>query len=450
MLSREENDLLTRVGPGTPMGNLMRQYWQPALLSAELPQRDGPPIRVRLLGEDLVAFRDSRGRVGLLGALCPHRGAPLFLGRNEESGLRCIYHGWKFDTGGRCLEMPNVPVGGDYKDKVGAVAYRSVERNGVIWAYMGPLAEPPVLPELEWSELPAEHRLVTKQLLECNYAQALEGDLDPSHISFLHAPLDPQGRNDYQGSAGIPLSDRNLGDAALEPAVKAKDKHPLIIVIKTDYGLLVGARREAGADRYYWRLTQLVLPFYVFVPGAVDSPLHCNAWVPLDDEHTIVWRIQYLAGRPFTDGELDRLQTGLGAHVPRDGYLPATTTPAGAWIPRVGRSNDYLQDRQVQRTVSFSGIRGIWAQDRACTEGMGPILDRTKEHLGPSDVTVIQTRRRLLTAATALEKHGMPPPGLGVTPPIVQSPTVFLPKSVTWEAISQPYARGKATTTAPG
>src|SRR2546425_2378975 len=162
MLSREENDLLTRVGPGTPMGNLMRQYWQPALLSPELPQRDGPPIRVRLLGEDLVAFRDSQGRVGLLGALCPHRGAPLVLGRNEESGLRCIYHGWKFDTGGRCLEMPNVPVGGDYKDKVGATSYRCVERNGVIWAYMGPLAEPPVLPELEWSELPVEHRLITK------------------------------------------------------------------------------------------------------------------------------------------------------------------------------------------------------------------------------------------------------------------------------------------------
>lgn len=448
MLSTEENERLTRIGAGTPMGNLMRQYWQPALLSSELPEPDGPPRRVRLLGEDMVAFRDSRGRVGLLGALCPHRSAPLYFGRNEEGGLRCIYHGFKFDTSGRCLEIPNVPPESDYKDKVCATAYRCVERNGIVWAYLGPLAEPPGLPELEWAGLPIEHKLITKQYLECNYAQALEGDLDPSHVSFLHAPLDPKGQTGYQGSAGIPLSDRNLHDAAIEPTVKAQDKHPLITVLKTDYGLFVGARREAGADRYYWRFTQLVMPFYVFVPGAVDSPLHCNAWVPLDDEHTIVWRIQYLTGRPFTEHELARLQTGLGAHVPADGYLPPTPTPAGAWIPRVNRGNDYLQDRQVQRTVSFSGIRGIWAQDRAVTEGMGAILDRTNEHLGPSDVTVIQMRRLLLTAATALQEHGTPPPGLSVTPPIMPSPTVFLPKSLTWEAIAKDYVSGKATTTA--
>ena len=449
MLSREENELLTRVGPGTPMGDLMRQYWQPALLSSELPEPDGPPVRVRLLGEDLVAFRDSHGRVGLLGANCPHRGAPLYFGRNEEGGLRCIYHGWKFDTGGRCLDMPNVPVASDYKEKVRTTAYRCVERHGILWAYLGPLAEPPALPELDWTELPIEHKLITKQSLECNYAQALEGDLDPSHISFLHAPLDPKGQTEYQGSAGIPLSDRYLTDAALEPSVKAQEKNPVIFVLKTDYGLLAGARRDAGADRDYWRFTQLVLPFYVFVPGAVDSPLHCNAWVPVDDEHTLVWRIQYLAGRPFTEQELGRLQTGLGAHVPRDGYLPATSEPASAWIPRANRGNDYLQDRKVQRTVSFSGIRGIWAQDRACTEGMGTVMDRTKEHLGPGDVTVIQTRRLLLEAVTALREHGTPPLGLGVTPPIIPSPTVFLPKSLTWEQLSKDYASGKAKMSAP-
>ena len=447
MLSTEDNERLTRVGPGTPMGDLMRQYWQPALLSSELPEPDGPPVRVRLLGEDLVAFRDSRRRVGLLGARCPHRGTPLFFGRNEEGGLRCIYHGWKFDTGGRCLEMPNMPPESDYWDKVCATAYRCVERNGIVWAYLGPLTEAPALPELEWAELPIERKLITKQYLECNYAQALEGDLDPSHVSFLHAPLDPKGSTGYQASAGIPLSDRNLGDAALEPTVKAQDKRPLISVLKTDYGLFVGARRDAGPDRYYWRFTQLVLPFYVFVPGTVDSPLHCNAWVPLDDEHTVVWRIQYLLDRPFTEHELARLQTGFGAHVPVDGYLPPTSAPAGAWIPRANRGNDYLQDRQVQRTVSFSGIRGIWAQDRACTEGMGAIMDRTREHLGPSDVTVIQMRRLLLAAAAALHERGTPPPGLLVTPPIMSSPTVFLPKSLTWDEIAKEYASGKAKTT---
>ena len=448
MLSREENELLTRVGPGTPMGNVMRQYWQPVLLGSELPDQDGPPLRVRLLGEDLVAFRDTQGRVGLLGANCPHRGAPLFFGRNEDGGLRCIYHGWKFDTCGRCLEMPNIPAASDYREKVRAPSYPCVERHGIVWAYLGPLDRPSPPPELDWSELPTEHRLITKQYLECNYAQALEGDLDPSHISFLHAPLDAKRHGDYQGSAGIPLSDRNLSDAALEPIVKAQDKNPAITALRTDYGLFVGARRDAGPERNYWRFTQLVLPFYVFVPGSVDSPLHCNAWVPVDDEHTLVWRIQYVPGRPFTEAELARLQTGLGAHVPRDGYLPATSEPAGAWIPRVNRANNYLQDRNVQRTVSFSGIRGIWAQDRACTEGMGPVMDRSKEHLGPSDVTVIQMRRLLLSAAAALRDHDTPPPGLGITPPIVPAPTVFLPKSLTWEELSNDYASGKARVTA--
>src|SRR5712691_2565827 len=416
MLSREDNELLTRIGPGTPMGNLMRQYWQPVLLSSELPEPDGPPLRVRALGEDLIAFRDSAGRVGLLGANCPHRGAPLFFGRNEEGGLRCIYHGWKFDTSGRCLDMPNRPGDRDYRNTVRAIAYRSHEKNGMIWAYMGSAAEPPAPPDLGFTEVPASHRLVTKQLLECNYAQALEGDLDPSHVSFLHAPLDPKGRDDYQGTAGI-ISDKQLNDAALEQTVKAQDRNPRLTVLKTDYGLFVGARRDAG-ERHYWRITQLVLPFYVFVPGAVGSPVHCNAWVPMDDEHTIVWRIQYLQERPFTAQELARLQSGMGAHVPR--------------------------------TVSFSGIRGIWAQDRACTEGMGAIMDRTREHLGPSDVTIVQMRRLLLAAAAALREHGTPAPGLGVVPPVMASPVVFLPKSVTWEELSKDYASGKVKMTAPG
>jgi phthalate 4,5-dioxygenase len=448
MLSREDNELLTRIGPGTAMGSLMRQYWQPILLSSELPERDGPPLRVRALGEDLIAFRDSNDRIGLLGANCPHRGAPLFFGRNEQGGLRCIYHGWKFDSAGRCIDMPNMPAERHYKDNVRATAYRCEERHGIVWAYLGTQAEPPALPDLGWTDVPMEHKLVTKQLLECNYAQALEGDLDPSHVSFLHAPLDPKGRGDYQGTAGIVLSDKALGDAALEPTVKAQDKNPKLTVLKTDYGLFVGARRDAG-DRYYWRFTQLVLPFYVFVPGAVESPIHCNAWVPMDDEHTIVWRIQYLHERPFTAEERAKLQTGMGAHVAPGGYLPATPEPAGAWRPQACRANNYQQDRGVQRSVSFSGIRGIWAQDRACTEGMGAIMDRTREHLGPSDVTIIQMRRLLMGAATALRDHGTPAPGLGVTPPVMSSPTVFLPKSLSWEDLSKDYASGKASETAP-
>src|SRR5439155_902058 len=251
--------------------------WQPAVLSSELPERDGPPLRVRLLGEDLIAFRDTNGRVGLLGANCPHRGAPLYFARNEDCGLRCIYHGWKFDAEGRCLETP-----------------------------------------------------------------------------------------------------------------KAPDRSPQISVLKTDYGLFVGARRDAGGDRNYWRFTQLVLPFYVYVPGAVGSPVHCNVWQPMDDEHTMVWRIQYLNERPFTADERARLLTGTGAHIPPEGYLPPSSEAGGAWTARATRSNDYQQDRGAQRKVSFSGIRGIWAQDRACTEGMGAIMDRTQEHLVASDATLVQ------------------------------------------------------------
>src|SRR3954471_912864 len=224
MLTREDNELLTRIGPATPMGEVMRRYWQPALISSEFPERDGAPVRLRLLGEDLVAFRDTNGRVGILGANCPHRGAPLYFGRNEDSGIRCIYHGWKFDVEGRCLEMPNAPGDRDIRNKVRAKNYRCVERNGIVWAYMG-AGEPPPMPELGWSEVAIEQKLVTKQLLECNYAQALEGDLDPSHVSFLHAPLDTKARDDYQGSAGI-INDQQLAAAAAEQAAKASVKNP--------------------------------------------------------------------------------------------------------------------------------------------------------------------------------------------------------------------------------
>jgi phthalate 4,5-dioxygenase oxygenase subunit len=446
MLSREDNDLLTRIGPATPMGEVMRRYWQPALISSELPERDGAPVRLRLLGEELIAFRDTNGRVGILGANCPHRGAPLFFARNEDSGIRCIYHGWKFDVEGRCLEIPNAASGDrDIRSKVRAKNYRTVERNGIIWAYMG-AGELPRAPDLGWSEVPAEHKIVTKQLLECNYAQALEGDLDPSHVSFLHAPLDPRGKSGYQGTAGV-LSDRHLSDVAIEQEVKAADRSPQINVVKTDYGLFVGARREAG-ERSYWRFTQLVLPFYVYVPGAVGSPVHCNVWQPMDDEHTMVWRIQYLHERPFTAEERARLMTGTGAHIPPEGYLPATPDPGGAWMPKANRTNNYQQDRAQQRTVSFSGIRGIWAQDRACTEGMGTIMDRTQEHLVASDATLVQMRRMLLAAARALNESGATPPGVGSAPPIMREPTVFHPKSLSWDELSRDYLHGKTPATA--
>src|SRR2546423_5905593 len=186
MLSKVDNETVCRVGPGTPMGNLMRQYWVPALLSSELPASDSDPVRVVLLGEKLIAFRDSNGAVGLLDHACPHRGASLYFGRNEECGVRCVYHGWKFSADGTCVDMPNEPAESDFKSKVTARAYPTRERGGVVWAYMGPRQEPPQLPDLEANNLPEGEYVASAIQRECNYLQGLEGDIDTSHFGFLH------------------------------------------------------------------------------------------------------------------------------------------------------------------------------------------------------------------------------------------------------------------------
>src|SRR5437764_8645525 len=191
MTSQSENDFLTRIGPGTPMGALMRQYWLPACLSSEL-EADGAPLRLMLLGEKLIAFRDSAGRIGVLDHRCPHRCASLFFGRNEEGGLRCVYHGWKFGTNGNCVDMPSEPAESNFKEKIHQAAYPCRERNGVVWAFMGSSRPLPDLPSLEWSLLPDERRYISKRVQECNWVQALEGGIDSSHGAFLHSLLKPE------------------------------------------------------------------------------------------------------------------------------------------------------------------------------------------------------------------------------------------------------------------
>ncbi len=189
-MTREENELITKTGPGTALGEVMRRYWIPAALASELPEPDCPPIRVKLLSEKLVAFRDSQGRVGLVDEFCAHRRASLFLGRNEECGLRCVYHGWKFDVDGKCLDMPSEPPGSDFKDKIQLKSYPTVELGGVVWAYMGPKDDRPALPKFEWTQVPDGQRLVSKTWQECNWLQALEGGFDDAHASFLHSVVD--------------------------------------------------------------------------------------------------------------------------------------------------------------------------------------------------------------------------------------------------------------------
>ena len=418
MLSREDNEILARFGPGTMMGDVFRQYWLPILLSSELPEPDCAPIRQRILGEDLVAFRDSNGQPGLLAAHCPHRGASLFFGRNEECGLRCVYHGWKFDVTGKCVDMPNEPPESNFKDKVHARAYPCCERNGLIWAYMGPLAEPPDLPALEWNLVPEDQRYISKRYEECNWAQALEGGIDSSHSGFLHSKL----KQDYDDEYRQGLS------------IKDVDKHPRFEVVDTNYGELVAARRTVDDQSYYWRITQFLMPAYTMLPPYGRNPLSGHFWLPLDDYTSMAWTVTWHPTRPLTEAELTNMKEGWGLHVGLDMLGKGDPSkPGSEWQPKATRDNDYLIDREAEKTEVFSGLPWIAIQDQALQESMGPIYDRTNEHLGVSDTGIIQVRRRWLQAAKDLRARGVTPPG-ALEPETynVRPFAVILPKDTMW------------------
>jgi phthalate 4,5-dioxygenase oxygenase subunit len=389
LLTREENDLITQTGAGTPMGEVFRSFWLPALLATELPAPDCPPVRVRLLGEDLVAFRATDGAVGLIDARCPHRRADLFFGRNEEQGLRCVYHGWKFDVQGTCIDMPNEPAESNFKHKITTTAYPCQERGGVIWAYMGPQAWQPELPQVEWSLVPDSHRYIDKYEVRSNYLQAIEGDIDNSHVSFLHSYLNPDARTRSRAA-----SLNNINGYVLS------DKAPRVTIKETDYGIMIGWRREADEDRYYWRITHWMMPGYSIV-GAPEpgQTILTNVRVPIDDERSLFYRIQWNPERPLTSDELYDMRDG--------GVLFAKRIP-GTFQTVENRDNDYLIDRQLQKSYSYTGIKGIPQQDRAVSE-LDPIIDRTKEHLGTSDTAIIAMRRMLLQAAAEFQREGKRP-----------------------------------------
>ena len=424
MLSATDNESLTRVGPGTMMGELMRRYWIPALLSQEL-EPDGDTLRIRLLGEDLIAFRDTDGRVGVLGPNCPHRGADLFLARNEESGLRCIYHGWKYDASGQCVDMPNEPMESAFRSKVRQKAYRCRERGGIVWVYMGSAEEPPPLPALEWNMLPEEQVLTKKRVQFCNWLQALEGDIDQSHNSFLHTTAD-------QLKPVTPEEEARPGAALW----RKRDKRPRFHVADTESGVLIGAQRDAYDDLCYWRITQFMLPFHTMVGVYGDNPSRsARVWIPVDDTTTLVVGILYHPLRALTEDEVLRArENGGGAGFIADSnFRPPTTGPFGAWIPKAGSENDFFFDRELQRTRSFSGIPEFWAQDGGVQIGMGAIYDRTQEHLGTTDRAIIRTRKRLLDAARALEFDDVTPPGVE-DPSIyqVRGAAALIPRDADW------------------
>jgi len=369
------------------MGSLLRRYWLPAMLAEEVPAPDGPPVRVRLLGEDLVAFRDTNGSVGLMAANCPHRGAGLFFGRNEESGIRCVYHGWKFDVTGQCVDMPSEPAESNFKSKIKATAYPTVEAGGMIWAYMGPAEDQPDMPQLEWTLVPESHRYVHKRFQYCNYLQNVEGEVDSAHVSFLHRRLQAGDATGF--SSGQTL------------LARADDGAPIFTVQETEYGLAIGARRNWEQDQYYWRVTQFLMPTYTMIPAELDAPISFTGAVPVDDEKTVGYTVTWRPDRPLTDEDVRRIETWTGIYSEVD---PRT------YEPLAKRENDYRIDRAKQRTESFTGIWGIRDQDLAVQEDQfgGAISDRSREHLGASDAAVIAMRQRLLRTVQELQQGHIP------------------------------------------
>lgn len=382
MLSAEDNELLTRTGSGTPMGDLFRRFWQPVLLARELPTPDCPPVRVTVLGEQLLAIRDTDDRIALLDPRCPHRGANLFFGRNEACGIRCAYHGWKFDVDGRCVDIPTMARDAGLRSRVGITAYPCVEWGDLIWAYLGPADQRPPLPELEFATVPASHRFVTKKLQQCNWAQACEGALDTAHFSFLHTPLVvPE----------VPAHVTHPMASAMRWMVD--DPAPVFEVVDHEAGLLLAAARRADGDDRYWRITQFLMPNHSLAPGAArGDSMFSQTWVPIDDHSCWAYVASWNPDRPLTDRE-NRFIPGVPTvHADVDEH----------WVPIRNRDNDYLIDREAQRTRSFTGIEGLSEQDAAIQDSQGLIADRTREHLGPTDLGIVRFRRLVLDAARAL------------------------------------------------
>jgi phenylpropionate dioxygenase-like ring-hydroxylating dioxygenase large terminal subunit len=401
MTSLSDSQELTQVGPGTVMGNFMREYWIPAAKASEL-EADGAPVRLSLLGEKLIAFRDSSGRVGVMDHRCPHRCASLFLGRNEDNGIRCTYHGWKFDVNGNCVDMPNLPPEQDFKEKVHAKAYPTVERNGLIWVYLGARKDAPPLPALETTLLPEEDIEITFILRDCNWLQALEGDIDTSHFGFLHVGhIEPEDVPD-----GHPYS-RTVNDRA-----------PQFVVEDMPWGTSYGAYRENQPGETYWRIANFIFPFWTQQPqGRFSHHVHARAWVPLDDNHTMFVYVSWINGAASNTRARPPLRNGKHATLrTKHEYAPTTTDWFGRWRLAANEANDWRIDRTSQRDGSFySGIDNIHLQDQAVTESMGPITDHDFEHLAPSDRMITQTRRRCLLAARNFRDAGAPAPGVDDT-----------------------------------
>jgi phthalate 4,5-dioxygenase oxygenase subunit len=406
MLKTEVNELLTQTGPETPTGAFFRRYWVPALLAEELPENDCPPVRVKILSERLIAFRNSEGEYGLIDEFCAHRGASLWFGRVEQGGIRCAYHGWKYATSGQCVEVPSEPENSNFCSKVKLTAYPLVKVGDILWTYLGDPEQRPDLPEFEFVHVPPEQTFTSKRWQESNWLQALEGGIDSSHVSWLHSgglKNDPL----FKGTKG---NEYNLNDL-----------RPFFEVAEADGGLFVGARRNAEDGKYYWRITPWVMPSFTLVPPRGDHPVHGHFWVPIDDENCWVYTFDYHPTRALTPDERQAMKDGHGVH---------SRNIPGTYRPEDNKDNDYLMDREAQsRGETFSGVRGIAQQDASLQESMGPIVDRTKERLVSSDTGIIKARQKLRKAVEALRDEGVTPPGVDTAHHRVRSAAIVLPQA---------------------
>ena len=377
MLSSEDNELLTRVGPDTSMGNLMRRFWVPILLGDEIGEPDSQPLRVKLLGEYFVAFRDTQGRLGLLDARCPHRGADLSFGLNEEGGLRCAQCAWKFDIEGNILDLPMEPEDSPLWKQGAATAFSIREFGGLVWAYVGPQDDVPDLPEFEWTRVSAEQRYLSRFAVECNYMQGVEGGLDAARVNALRQAL-----------AGEPLG---LGDDEPAHTVEAT---------ATDYGLIVGTALDAdGKAPLDVQVTHWLMPFYTTAPADEKDILEGVAWVPIDDESTMAFAVTYNPKRRLTQKLLADIRRGKRIH---------PQLAEGSVRRKRNKDNGYAPDGKPGYASFESRFASTFELAVACQETMGTIVDRSQETLGANDAAVESARKVLMTAAVDLMEGTVP------------------------------------------
>ena len=415
MLTKEENELLCRVEGDAPLGQLLRRHWLPVCLSEEVAEPDGTPVKARVLGEDLVVFRDTQGRIGVMDERCPHRGASLVLGRNEDCGLRCLYHGWKMDVDGNVLEMSSEPAASGLLEKAKHRAFATRESGGFVWAFLGERESAPAFRAPPFA--PNEHARVSiaKVIIPCNWAQVLEGAIDSAHSSSLHSSDMVPARVD-----GAKATDKLW----LRPST---DKSPRLQVERTPYGFRYAALRRPikdAATADYVRASVFVAPSTVLIP---PNNLYnvANVNIPIDDTHTAFYFIAW--GHPSQTPETETWRKFLGQTVGVD--LDREYRPLRNW------DNRFWQDRQAMKAGNFTGIKGFPNQDIAMWLTMGAIADRTRERLAASDLAIVEFRRRMVDAVRAYQQ-GEPPIGIGdnAVPYSVCAFQTILPKTTDWRA----------------